>query len=229
MPDQDDKKSTRRPADQREAERSNDELAVPEGSAVMDPTVAEQAQSIVSEGRDAAMEAFRAMDVRELAARDATARTPVTASSSDITDEIERGGPAFGNFVRSVGLAVAEAQTQLDKTLVSTAEALSKTKIDVIAVFEQEINDETGLMKQGNVIVQQLPLVNYLMPTAYQWSRVFLSADMQVKEFNGANGFNIKGKSSSFSANAQASYGLIGGFGASGGVRYSNNSYESAA
>ncbi len=50
---------------------------------------------------------------------------PVQAASADVTDEVEKLGPAFGSFVKSVGLAVAEAQTALDKTLVDTAKALS--------------------------------------------------------------------------------------------------------
>jgi hypothetical protein len=154
-------------------------------------------------------------------------RGAVAASESDITDELSKGGPAFGDFVKSVGLAVAEAQTKLDETLTATAKKLSDTLIDVIAVFEQQI-DDNGVMVAGNPIVQRLPLINYLMPTAYQWSRVFLQADMNVSEFNGANGFNIQGKSESVSARASASYGLIGGFGASVSGGYSNSSYQAS-
>jgi hypothetical protein len=145
----------------------------------------------------------------------------VKANDSDITDELEKGGPAFGAFLKGVGLAVADTQTALDQTLVSTAEALSKTQIDVIAVFEQVINDDGG-MEKGEVHIQKLPLVNYLMPTAYQFSRVYLTADMSVSEFNAANGFNIKSTSASVQANA--SYSMFGGFsgGISGGVSHTD-------
>ncbi|MCC6612865.1 MAG: hypothetical protein IT320_05255 [Anaerolineae bacterium] len=141
---------------------------------------------------------------------------------SDITDELERGGPAFGSFVKSVGLAVAEAQRELDKTLVETAKVLSDTQIDVIAIFEQVINDDDGTMAQGNIIKQKLPLINYLMPTAYQWSRVYLEADMSVSEFNSANGFNIQKTKLGIDASAGFEFGL-GGIGVSGS---NSNSFD---
>jgi hypothetical protein len=149
----------------------------------------------------------------------------VTASPSDVTDEMDKGGPAFGSFVKAVGLAVADAQSKLDADLVETAKALSETTIDVIAVFEEQI-DNDGNMTAGVPHVEKLPLINYLMPTAYAWSRVYLQADMQVSEFNAANGFNIQGRSSSFSAGASVGYGIIGGFGASGSTRYSSSSFQ---
>ena len=160
----------------------------------------------------------------------ATSRGPlgaVAATPSDVTDELEKGGPAFGAFVKAVGLAVAEAQQKLDETLVTTAKALSDTQIDVIAVFEQEI-DNDGKMTAGVVHQQKLPLINYLMPTAYQWSRVFLQSDMEVREFNAANGFNIKGKSSSISAKASAGYGTFSGFKGSASASASMSSYSAA-
>jgi hypothetical protein len=162
--------------------------------------------------------------------------TPVTlgplgaaqASASDITDEIERGGPAFGSFIKSVGLGVAAAQTELDANLVATAKALSEAQINVIAVFEQVLNDADGLMSVGNVHMQKLPLINYLMPTAYQWTRVFLQADMRVSEFNSANGFNISSNSSSLGIAASASYDRKKGLGVSGSVSYGTSSYAAS-
>ena len=225
MPDNDDKKSARRPAEPKEESRRDDDLAVPEASGAGE-SLAGDARDVVRAGSQATAMGFQAMGAT-MVARAAT--DPVKATDSDITDELERGGPAFGSFVKSVGLAVAAAQSELDKTLVATAEALSKTKIDVIAVFEQQLNDETGEMKQGNVITQQLPLINYLMPTAYQWTRVYLQADMRVSEFNGANGFNIQGGSTSFGASARASYGLFGGLSVSGGTSFNTNRFDQSA
>jgi hypothetical protein len=149
---------------------------------------------------------------------------PLELTPTDITDQLEKGGPAFGSFVKSIGLAVAEAQAKLDETLVKTAKALSETQIDVIAVFEQQINDDTGQMEKGIPHIQKLPLVNYLMPTAYQWSRVHLEADMDVSEFSAANGINIQSRSNHFSAGASGSYSLFGGFGARGYVGYGSSS-----
>ncbi|MCA9903347.1 MAG: hypothetical protein KC547_05780, partial [Anaerolineae bacterium] len=187
----------------------------------------EQAQSVlgqtVSAGDRMTETALAAADFSSLAAT-------ADATDSDVTDEMTAGGPAFGAFVKSVGLAVAEAQKELDKSLVATAKELSDTQIDVIAIFEQVINDE-GEMTQGNVIKQKLPLINYLMPTAYQWSRVYLEADMTVSEFNSANGFNIKKTKLGIDASAGFEFGL-GGIGVSGSntnsFDYSNTNTSTA-
>ena len=149
------------------------------------------------------------------------------AAPADVTDELEKGGPAFGGFLKSIGLAVADSQAKLDETFRQTAEFLSKQEINVIAVFEQQLNDDTGLMDKGNPVLQKLPLINFFMPTAYQWTRVFLQADMKVAEFNTANGFNIKGKSQSVGVSAKASYGM-GGFGASGSASFSQSSFDNS-
>jgi hypothetical protein len=142
-------------------------------------------------------------------------------SPAKVTDDLEKVSPSFGKFVKTVGLAVAEAQTALDKTLVTTAKALSETEINVIAVYEQVIDDD-GAMAQGNPITQKLPLVNYLMPTAYQWSRVYLEADMNVSQFTSDTGFHIQNSSFGLNANASASYGPLG-FNASGGLSLNYN------
>jgi hypothetical protein len=135
-----------------------------------------------------------------------------TAADSNVSDELTGNGVAFGEMVKSVGLAVAAAQTALDKTLVDTAKALSETEINTVAVFEQKIKDDDGTMEKGEVHIQKLPLTNYLMPTAYQWSRVYLEADANVQEFNSRTGFNVQQKSFSMNASAGGSYSLFGGF-----------------
>jgi hypothetical protein len=147
------------------------------------------------------------------------------AAESDITNELSGGGVAFGEFVKSVGLAVAAAQSELDKTLRETAKALSETQIDTVAIFEQQIKDDDGTMEKGNVHIQKLPLTNYIMPTAYNWSRVYLEADMNVQEFNSRSGFNIQQKHFSADTRVTANASMFG-FGASGtaGMSYGQSS-----
>jgi hypothetical protein len=142
------------------------------------------------------------------------------AVDSDVTNELSGGGVAFGEFTKSVGLSVAAAQAELDKTLVETAKALSETEINTVAVFEQQVKDDDGTMDKGVVHIQKLPLTNYLMPTAYQWSRVYLEADMNVQEFNSRSGFNIQQKSFSADARLNGNYGTFG-FGVSGSAGFS--------
>lgn len=204
---------------------ANGHAAAGESPADSAPTT--EASAVLQASTDLARAGLAAIStqrpVRRLGATTpAAAATPVVTTAA-LTDT----SPAFGTFVKSVGLAVAEAQTALDKTLVDTAKALSETQIDVIAVFEQQIDDD-GKMTQGNAIVQKLPLVNYLMPTAYQWSRVYLQADMRVSEFSAANGFNIQAKSNSFSVGGNASYGAFSGLSAGGGISYGTSSSQVA-
>ncbi len=163
--------------------------------------------------------------IGDMAAADGAAVADVgaPAGESNVTDELSGGGVAFGEFVKSVGLAVAAAQAELDKTLVTTAKALSETSINTVAVFEQQIKDDDGTMDKGVVHIQSLPLTNYLMPTAYQWSRVYLEADMNVQEFNSRSGFNIQQKAFSADARISGQAGILGAS-ASGtaGMSYSN-------
>jgi hypothetical protein len=218
-------KSKSKKQGQEEFEVATSPLDMPEAvpSVTVGVVTPTEAQEIVRLSQEAALQGSPALaglptEIVTLSA--------VEAAPADVTDELEKGGPAFGAFVKAVGLAVADAQSKLDETLVATAKALSDTQIEVIAIFEQEI-DNDGNMTAGKPLVQKLPLVNYLMPTAYQWTRVYLQADMKVKEFNGSNGFNIKGSSSSFSAGVQANYGLSG-FGASGSVNYASRNFSTS-
>ncbi len=147
---------------------------------------------------------------------------PVKANPADVSDELDRGGPAFGAFAGTVGCAVADAQKKLDETLVTTATALASKEIEVVAVWEQTINEE-GEVTEGKAVTQKLPLVTYIMPTAYQWKQVILRADMYIAEFNVANGFNIKG---SYKTETGGGMGGIGGF--LGGRASSSSSGEAS-
>ncbi len=147
----------------------------------------------------------------------------VKAAEADVTDELQKGGPAFGSFLRSVGLAVAETQAALDKGLAETAKMLSSTTLEIPAAFVQELDDK-GEVKEGEkdengnlpgALMQKLPLIAIMPPTAYAFRQVHLTADMDVSEFNTANGFNIKKNHVDWDLNAEASYGLFSGFGGS--------------
>lgn len=150
----------------------------------------------------------------------------VSAADTSITKQLTEGGPAFGDFIKSVGLGAAAAQAALDKDLVETAKVLSDTQIDVIAIFEQLIDDNDGSMLKGNPVKQKLPLINYLMPTAYQWSRIFLQADMKVSRFSAESGFNIQAKSQYATVGGQIGYSMFGGFSGSADARYTNSSSQ---
>jgi hypothetical protein len=216
--------STRKPATRRSDPATNGNGSARGRETAVAEVTAEEFADAVADGVHAAVEA--ATDAGIIApARD----LPGAAEESDITDEVEKGGPALGSFVKSVGLAVAEAQAALDKTLVETTEALSKQNVKVVAVFEQLFDDD-GNMEKGNPIVLEQPLAAYIFPTAYQWERVYLEADMNVAEFNAKNGLNIKASSFTIGTDVRAS-GSMFGFNASGGfdTRFSTSNVSTAA
>jgi hypothetical protein len=156
----------------------------------------------------------------------AAAAAPPVAESA-IEDELARGGPAFGSLVREVCLAIAASQAALDENLVKTAKALSETSIKVVSVFEQRLDDE-GEITEGKAILQDLPLVNFITPIGYQFSEATIVSDMQVSEFNSANGFNVQAKSQSFSAGLNAGFSRRSGFSISGSAAFANSSSEVA-
>lgn len=150
------------------------------------------------------------------------AATP--ASSADVNDEIAGAGPSFGTFLKGVGMAVADTQTALDKSMVATAQALSKEKVKVAAVFEQVVKDD-GELDNGVIHFQEVPLITLVSPTSLQFTQVHLTADMDVEEFTTDNAITIKKKHTDVNVNAKANYGL-GGFGASGGFAVNHSSDE---
>lgn len=149
------------------------------------------------------------------------------AASSDVTDEAKETAVAFGELVKNIGLAVAATQAELDKTLVATAEALSKTRIDVVHTFEQQLDDEGQLKSGGEAKIQSLPLTNFIPMTSYMCSRVYIEGDMKVQEFNSKTGFDIMSKSSSGGLRLGGGFGL-GGFSANGGFGYGSSSNQTS-
>ena len=188
---------------------ASQQLSIPAGATAL----ADMAEAIVGLG------------VSTLEATGGITSDPVRAAQASVTDELEHGGPAFGSFLRSVGLAVADTQGALDATLVSTAKALSEAKVQTVAMFTQELKED-GTFDKATPVMQELPLISFVQPTAYQFTQVHLTADMEVSEFNTANGFNIKKDHSDFGADLKASYSMFGGFGGSLDASYHNSSDE---
>jgi Protein of unknown function (DUF2589) len=190
----------------------------------------EQAQATIPAGLASALASATPADVAALAAQiaglgteTANVTTPVTTTAASVTDELGDGGPAFGTFLSKVGMAVADTQKALDLTMVETARALSAEKVEVVSVFEQEI-DESGNMGAGKVHMQKVPLVTLVTPTSLQFKQVFVTADMEVEEFTSNKGLTIKKSHTDFNVNAKAKYSVFGGFGASGGTNLNTSS-----
>ena len=149
------------------------------------------------------------------------------ANESSVTDEAEGTAVAFGAFVKNIGMAVAAAQDELDKTLRETAKQLSQTNVEVVHTFEQELDDEGHLTNNGHAKTHSMPLLAFVRPTAYQWSRVYLEADMKVQEFNSKSGFDIQSKTSSGGFSLGGAFGL-GGLSANGGFGFGSSNNQTS-
>jgi hypothetical protein len=150
-------------------------------------------------------------------ASDGAETPPPPAAKSDVTDALTKGGPAFGSFLKSIGMAVADTQAALDKTMGETAKMLSTTTVEIAQAYQQVL-DENGELDEeapgSGAVMTKMPLIAFVPVTAYQIMQLHLTADMDVSEFNTTNGFNIKKDHVGFDVNANANYGIFSGFNA---------------
>lgn len=108
--------------------------------------------------------------------------TTALAADANVTDEVTTSGVAFGTLIKATGNAVASTQSALNDTSAASATALATTLVDVIAIQERVFDD------QGNVVdarshVLKLPLITFIDPVFYQWSRVRLQGYFYANEF----------------------------------------------
>jgi hypothetical protein len=111
---------------------------------------------------------------------------------ADVSKEMLKLAPSFGEVLLSVGTGVAESQTQLDKGLVATAKHLSETKIDVITDVIQQL-DDNGLpsIDSTKLIKNNVSLINFVNPSVHEWKHVALSMDLTVGAMDQESGMSF--------------------------------------
>ncbi len=102
--------------------------------------------------------------------------------NANVNDELEGAGVAFGELVRTVGESVAAAQVELNKTGADTATALANTLVDVIAVQETTYDDD-GTIQEAETHTRKLPLINFIDPPFYEWTKVRVQGHFYASEF----------------------------------------------
>lgn len=108
--------------------------------------------------------------------------TSLTAQEADVSDELGRTGVALGDLIKKTGLAVAETQNRLNNTSAESATALANTLVDVIAVEEKTYLDD-GTLDSVTTHTRKLPLINFIDPAFYQWTKVRLQGQYFAREF----------------------------------------------
>jgi hypothetical protein len=134
------------------------------------------------------------------------------ALEADVSGELAQIAPSFGDILASIGRGVADSQTALDSGLVATATTLSQANITVVTDVVQELNDDgLPVPSATQLLTQNVSLINFVRPTAHQWSHVALRMDMTVGAVDSERGITVTSKSSSErAANAGLFFGFLG-------------------
>lgn len=123
----------------------------------------------------------------------------LAVQETDISDELGQSGAALGTLIQKTGLSVADTQNRLNTSSADSASALAQTVVDVIAV-EEKVYDDSGNLDSINTHTRKLPLINFIDPAFYQWSKVRVQGQYYAREFASAQSsgtYSIKQKSGS--------------------------------
>jgi hypothetical protein len=196
-----DSKGRNRPAPAPEAQAAELEAAFPVGGAALQSTLAGVSPVGITGGG--------------IAADGATLPTGLfggVLSGDGAADKLNKVAPTFGEVLKSIGLAVAETQAALDKTLVDTVTELSETTITVVTDVVQAINED-GLpdLASSEIITEELSLVNFVTPVAHAFDHVGLSMDLNVGEMSSTQGFTFTQQQTSVNVSG-GWFSIFGGF-----------------
>lgn len=112
----------------------------------------------------------------------------------EVSDDVARMGKSFGAFIEDVGRGVAETQASLDKNSAAITAQLAATEIEVPAVVEQVLDDDgtpSSASNAVNVVNQKMSLIQFIVPTFYQWRHVQLDLSFNVEEIGAIEDFKI--------------------------------------
>lgn len=195
-----------------ETPESNPDLAKPNSSSIGAPpdevtTTAAPPVAPVIDTTQAAVTVTT--DMANLAAK--AVGVPVF-TEADVIDTSGAALPsaAYGDFVEKVGLAVAKAQSALDKNSVEAAQLLAEKEIDALIALNQVI-DENGKLVEVKPEVHKMKLISFIRPAFYQWSRVTLFARFNVSKFEVDGSTQISSSVSASSSSRSFGGGLSGG------------------
>ena len=134
------------------------------------------------------------------------------ALEADVSGELAQLAPSFGDILASIGRGVADSQTALDRGLVDTATTLSQSTITVVTDVVQELNDDgLPVPSATQLVTENVSLINFVRPTAHQWSHVALRMDMTVGAVDNERGISVNSKTKSARAtNVGLFFGFLG-------------------
>jgi hypothetical protein len=133
---------------------------------------------------------------------------------ADVSDELGRVAPTFGNVLSSIGIGVAESQTALDASVIDTVKELADTKVTVVTDVIQVLDDD-GLpdVDETKLVTKEVSVLNFFTPTVHEWKSVSLSMDLEVGEIDNQQGLSFTAKQYSSQLTATGLFwGFVGWF-----------------
>jgi hypothetical protein len=146
------------------------------------------------------------------------------AGTADVTDAVRKAGMSFAKLIETTGLAVAESSRHLNEVGAASTSALATTLVDVIAVQVNAYDDNGNLTADSRTITSKLPLINFIDPVFYEWSRVRLQGRFQATEFVASTEGTVSVETQTGSS---ANVGLFMGLLGSGGRTSSRRGFSS--
>ncbi len=195
-------KGRNRPSPAPEAPAAELEAALPVGGAALESTLAGVSPVGITGGG--------------ITADGATLPTGLLADTlggdANAADNLRKVAPTFGEVLKSIGLAVAETQAALDKSLADAVTSLSETTITVVTDVVQAI-DEDGLpdLSNSEVITEEISLATVMSPVSHTFRHVGVSMDLSVGEMSSSQGFTFNQKQTSVNVGG-GWFSIFGGF-----------------
>ncbi|GMU83357.1 MAG: hypothetical protein AMXMBFR47_32270 [Planctomycetota bacterium] len=109
---------------------------------------------------------------------------------AELTNEVAASGQALAAFMGELGESVAKGQSLLDRNTGQVAADLSKVLVKIPAVIQEKFDDD-GNPTSVNIVNNEVPMSTIILPVAYQFSRVFFQADLNLSELDEKKGIRL--------------------------------------
>lgn len=109
---------------------------------------------------------------------------------ADVTPQLIKAAPAFGDVLRSIAHAVSVTQTALDDAALESLKTLAGQQVQVPVLVEQTLDDD-GIPTTVEIKTESVPLTSIITPSMQQVDQLTLRMDMRVQKFDATSGIRF--------------------------------------
>jgi hypothetical protein len=109
---------------------------------------------------------------------------------ADVTPQLQRAAPAFGDVLRSLAHSAALTQTGLDEAALASVKTLSSQMVEIPVLVEQEL-DDYGIPTSATIRTQSVPLTSLIEPSRQIVNQLTVQMDMRVASFDATSGIRF--------------------------------------